>query len=400
MRKFACLCLALLLAFGGAAMAESVIGGADGPTSILLNWTPSADENRSVLVARLEEDDSYSYALIGAGDGEEALALFGGYSYAEQFAAFEDFAAMMQPAIVLEGNDAPLSIAVDADGLATVSAGEQMLAQFTDTPVFMIVTGSFAEGEMTMDENCDVQVLDENGVRVWSETAAVSGAYANICPNCGEPDDGSSRHHTLISEFCEEGHTLCMGDPEHYCDPADGGCGRYYECSHSNSHTRYIKCDNLWCYKEHGDHKELACGHRGCEVYGEEEKHAQCPACGGYLCDGKDHTLASCGKHHAGEAGDHTAATCGISGHYTCDGLDHSDAPCSIDGHYTCDGKDHSKAPCGIDGHYTCDGLDHSDAPCGIDGHYTCDGKDHSDAPCGIDGHYTCDGTDHSKCES
>lgn len=41
-----------------------------------------------------------------------------------------------------------------------------------------------------MDENCDVQVLDENGVRVWSETAAVSGAYANICPNCGEPDDG------------------------------------------------------------------------------------------------------------------------------------------------------------------------------------------------------------------
>lgn len=60
----------------------------DGPTSILLNWTPSADENRSVLVARLEEDDSYSYALIGAGDGEEALALFGGYSYAEQFAAF------------------------------------------------------------------------------------------------------------------------------------------------------------------------------------------------------------------------------------------------------------------------------------------------------------------------
>ncbi len=171
---------------------ESVIGGADGPTSILLNWTPSADENRSVLVARLEEDDSYSYALIGAGDGEEALALFGGYSYAEQFAAFEDFAAMMQPAIVLEGNDAPLSIAVDADGLATVSAGEQMLAQFTDTPVFMIVTGSFAEGEMTMDENCDVQVLDENGVRVWSETAAVSGAYANICPNCGEINDGSS----------------------------------------------------------------------------------------------------------------------------------------------------------------------------------------------------------------
>ena len=199
MRKFACLCLALLLAFGGAAMAESVIGGADGPTSILLNWTPSADENRSVLVARLEEDDSYSYALIGAGDGEE-------------------------------------------------------------------------------------------------------------------------------------------------------------------------------------------------------EKHAQCPACGGYLCDGKDHTLASCGKHHAGEAGDHTAATCGISGHYTCDGLDHSDAPCGIDGHYTCDGKDHSKAPCGIDGHYTCDGLDHSDAPCGIDGHYTCDGKDHSAAPCGLEGHYTCDGIDHNMC--
>ena len=206
----------------------------------------------------------------------------------------------------------------------------------------------------------------------------------------------------MISEYCKEGHTLCMGDPEHYCDPDEGGCGDYYPCSRSNSHTPCAKCGKLWCYKEHGDHKELACGHRGCEVYGEEEAHAQCAACGGYLCDGQDHTLAACGKHHMSETGDHSAAPCGQEGHFNCDGQDHGAAACQTLGHFACDDQDHTAAPCGE--HFACeegyDAAQHAQCPgCGV---YVCSegyvAEEH--AQCETCGGYLCDGKDHNHAPS
>lgn len=396
LQKLLCLCLALVLALGGAALAESVIGGADGPTSILVSSQALNPGERYVLIARNDEDGARSYALVGAGDGTEAMELFGGASGSneERLAAFERLAAALEPAITLDGGEEALAVSSTQQGGLAFSVGLQTLVELEADEGFAIVTGSFAESAPSVAEGCEVRIWAADGTRDYGASNTV-GASVNVCPHCGREDDGSAKHHTLISEFCEEGHTQCMGDPEHYCDPEDGGCGQYYTCSHSNSHTRCIKCGKLWCYKEHGDHKELACGHRGCEVYGEEEKHAQCPACGGYLCDGKDHTLATCGMHHATEEGDHTAAACGTEGHYNCDGKDHTAAACGIEGHYNCDGKDHAAAACGTEGHYNCDGKDHSAAPCGK--HYACaEGYDAAQhAQCPTCGDYLCDGKDH-----
>ena len=294
LQKLLCLCLALVLALGGAALAESVIGGANGPTSILVSSQALNPGERYVLIARNDEDGTRSYALVGAGDGTEAMELFGGASGSneERLAAFERLAAALEPAITLDGGEEALAVSSTQQGGLAFSVGLQTLVELEADEGFAIVTGSFAESAPSVAEGCEVRIWAADGTRDYGASDTV-GASVNVCPHCGREDDGSAKHHTLISEFCEEGHTQCMGDPEHYCDPEDGGCGQYYTCSHSNSHTRCIKCGKLWCYKEHGDHKELACGHRGCEVYGEEEKHAQCPACGGYLCDGSDHTHAA-----------------------------------------------------------------------------------------------------------
>lgn len=391
MKKLICLCLMALLALGGAALAESVIGGADGPTSIYLAPTAvTPADGRYVLIARAETDGTYSYALVGAGTGEDAMALFGGTGTSEErVAAFARIAAALEPAVTLPGGSDPLVISPAEEGGISFSAGALELVRVEDGSVFAIVTGSFAQQEISVEAGCTAYIWDEDGVLEYGVSNTV-GETINVCPHCGRPDDGSSRHHTVISGYCNEGHTRCMGDPEHYCDPNEGGCGEYYACSRSNSHTPCVKCGKHWCYKEHGDHTEQACGHRGCEVYGEEEAHAQCAACGGYLCDGKDHTHAACG----------------IEGHFNCDGREHSAAPCQTLGHFACDGMDHAAAPCGehfaceedfdAEQHAQCPGCDmyicseeyvvEEHAQCETCGGYLCDGKDHSHASSGETG--------------
>lgn len=400
MRKTLAFCLVLLLALLGVAHAESA----------------AEEAPLAVLVARLEADGSYSYALLGEGDGTEAFASLAGEgeTYEERFAALWEAVSKLNPALSVEGGEDVLSFSLGfgADGsIVQASLGAEAAASLEGKIAFAIVTGSFASANPAVTGECEVYIWDLSGIRKLSGEPA-EGVAMGLCPNCGGIDDGSAEHDEVISKFCKEGHTKCMDDPEHYCDPDDGGCGRTYPCSKSNSHTKCIKCGKLWCYKKHGDHKELACGHRGCEVYGEEEKHAKCPACGGYLCDGKDHTLAACGKHHLGAQGNHAKATCGIDGHFNCDGKDHSGAaPCGISGHLICDGLDHSEASCEIDGHYNCDGKDHTkldcghyvcvdgphalvQAPCNLPGHYVCVGV-HDQAICGVQGHYVCDNRFH-----
>lgn len=339
MKKWIAAAVALIWLLSCAGLAESVAG-------------PVALEDRSLLI-RFDDSGSESYVLIGAGDGTEVFDAFAssGDDYDARYASLWSALSLLEPALTVDGALDALGFE-SVNGAATVvSVNGVEVAELADTDGFAI----FSE-EVDLD-GVDLAIDDACEVSLWQSESEFSVADSlNICPNCGEVNDGSSEHTTLISEFCDEGHTLCMGDPIHHCD----SCGEDYPCSKSNSHTTCIVCGEPWCYKDHGDHTEQACGHRGCEIYGHEADHAQCPACGGYLCDGEDHTLGTCGAHHAGDAGDHSAANCGTDGHYNCDGLDHSAASCGTDGHYNCDGLDHSAASCGIDGHYNCDGLDHS----------------------------------------
>lgn len=273
--------------------------------------TSKQAENRYVLV-RLEGETGDYLAVVGSGDGADVFDAFAPESekFADRYAAFWEIVSKFEPAMTVQGNELNF----------VMTRGNSTLIQSADGETIMEADGllTFA---IVSDERVQVNDGDGLDVHVWTSVAAQSnGAALGVCPNCGKANDGDKRHVTVISAFCEEKHTQCMGDPMHHCD----ACGRDYVCSKSNSHTICAKCGEHWCYKDKGDHKELACGHRGCEVYGHEKEHEKCAACEGYLCDGKDHTLASCGVHHANAEGDHSAAPCGIAGHYVCDGKDHT----------------------------------------------------------------------------
>ena len=322
MKRLFGIVMALVIALSSIALAETVN-------------QPVNPEDRYVLV-RFEMDGEESFVLLGAGDGIEAFETFASEDelYAKRFESFWTTVSKMEPNVTVMGEMEEMSFESSLDGEQTVvSINGEAVAELDGLESFAIVSGSLEEVKVVADDDCEV--------RIWTSEAVhgyVDGELQemNVCPNCGEFDDGSAKHHTVISAFCEAGHTQCMGDPIHHCDV----CDRDYPCSKSNSHTTCIKCGKAWCYKEHGDHKELACGHRGCEVYGHEDEHAKCPGCDGYLCDGKDHTLAACGMHHADIAGDHTAAACGFDGHFNCDGKDHAAAACGFDGQTNCYGKE------------------------------------------------------------
>ena len=100
--------------------------------------------------------------------------------------------------------------------------------------------------------------------------------------------EGRSHSDKVVSKYCNAvpQHKICEGNPTHYCDPAQGGCGATYECSRSNSHTACRMCGQLWCDRSLGGH-ETPCGyadHRPC-VYamsGRTYRYADHPAC--HLC--------------------------------------------------------------------------------------------------------------------
>ena len=259
MKKFIGMMLALMLAVTGLALAETV--------------AKPVETAEGYLLVRFEYADDESLALIGSGDGTDAFDAFASDddTYAERFEDFWKTLSLLEPTLELQGSIANLGFESSLDhSLTMVTLNGVVVAQLKGLETFAIVSG---EEQPTIDEDCTV--------RVWAK----AGTGDSICPNCGQIHDGSAKHDTLISEFCDEGHTVCMGDPIHHCDE----CGKDYPCSKSNSHTTCAVCGRPWCDKSEGDHVELECGHRGCEVYGEEDEHAKCETCGGYLCDGEDH---------------------------------------------------------------------------------------------------------------
>ena len=259
MKKLIGVMLALMIAVTGFAFAETT--------------AQPVKTSEGYLLVCLEYGDQETLALIGSGDGIDAFNAFASdkVAYAERFEDFWKVMALLEPAVALNGSIENLSFESSLDNSMTmVTLNGVVVAQLEGLDSFAIVSGKELP---VVKEGCDV--------RIWAE-ASVTGS---VCPNCGEVDDGSDKHDDEISKFCDENHTKCMGDPIHHCDD----CGRDYACSKSGSHTKCAVCGEPWCNKSEGDHVELECGHRGCEVYGEEDAHAKCEICGEYLCDGENH---------------------------------------------------------------------------------------------------------------
>lgn len=162
---------------------------------------------------------------------------------------------------------------------------------------------------------------------------------------------GGRHYDKVVSKYCNAvpQHKTCEGNPQHYCDPAYGGCGVSYLCNRSNAHTPCRMCGQLWCDRSLGGH-ETPCGkanHRPC-VYAmngktyskyahdfcgycgrprcERDEHGNgkcvdsCPKCGGPEKMGKDHKLP-CGRHYSCKtSGRIHEETCSVCGKYICDG--------------------------------------------------------------------------------
>jgi len=136
-------------------------------------------------------------------------------------------------------------------------------------------------------------------------------------------------HTTQVNKYCmaEPKHPKCYKEAEHFCDPANGGCGVTYLCEDSNKHTTCEMCGLLWCDGSLGGHY-TPCGnrnHRPC-VYTLQGKvwrasdHPKCHLCGGGKCSGY-HGLGVCVDvcNQCGEAlkdGGTHRAVCDM--HFTC----------------------------------------------------------------------------------
>lgn len=153
----------------------------------------------------------------------------------------------------------------------------------------------------------------------------------------------------VISKYCDAipQHRVCEGDPLHYCDPEQGGCGDTYRCSNSNAHTACRMCGLLWCDYTLGGH-ETPCGnanHRPCvyamngETYVKAD-HDWCGYCGRPRCEndgehGNTKCVDACPNCGGPEKMDVAhIADCGE--HYSCSGGSH--AWCSECGAYACSG--------------------------------------------------------------
>ena len=139
----------------------------------------------------------------------------------------------------------------------------------------------------------------------------------------------------VLSKYCNAvpQHRVCEGNPEHYCDPAQGGCGRVYRCTNSNAHTACRMCGLLWCDRTLGGHETpcMVAEHRPCvyRLNGERyvrAEHELCPLCGNGFCDGRKHgnkrcvrACENCGRPEV--YGQKHMAECGR--HFSCDGAKH-----------------------------------------------------------------------------
>ena len=206
-------------------------------------------------------------------------------------------------------------------------------------------------------EICGMRRCDKNYTWAAHQLCAHCGGW--LCEpgsdhrqhNCGIEGhyrcDGRWHNAEVIDKYCDATpqHKKCQGDPEHYCDPEDGGCGLYYPCSHSNRHTRCTMCGLRWCDRSNGGH-ETPCGvrsHRPCQVSRfRRSEHLDCEFCGNPKCVGMHATCGvpfTCEKCWAKyyQPGDHTLPC----GHLKCAKGDHTE--CAECGGFYCDTALHVK---------------------------------------------------------
>ena len=205
MKKLLAAVLAAMFLFSTAALAE----------------TTANPQDRFLLIC-FEDAGTQTYALLGAGDGTQAFNAFAPESgtYETRFAGFWAAVSQLEPALTLDGKATSLAFLLGGNGNGLlVSLGGTIIAELNGTQAFLIASDSIASEAVSRAAGCDLRVWTPEGV-----SGAETDAASNLCPRCGQVDDGSAKHRTPISEYCELGHTKCMGNPLHHC----ASCGKDY----------------------------------------------------------------------------------------------------------------------------------------------------------------------------
>jgi len=218
---------------------------------------------------------------------------------------------------------------------------------------------------------CFCTLAHANGYGANVGSGEGSAHYAVICEGCGTThcasDPGKHRKctvygckNTSVPYLCGGLHDQLENCEHRECDPSHvptdcPGCGEEYCISYPGKHVG-AECGENNHFSCVGNHGYLACNiHRVCAPSSstnpgpEPELHEECPGgCGRYMCDVEymmhldhhallpcgnyvcmtDHERADCGHHCVCQPGDHSAAGCGESGHYNCDGFRHAFTKC------------------------------------------------------------------------
>ena len=176
MKKLLAAVLAEMFLFSTAALAE----------------TTANPQDRFLLIC-FEDAGTQTYALLGAGDGTQAFNAFAPESgtYETRFAGFWAAVSQLEPALTLDGKATSLAFLLGGNGNGLlVSLGGTIIAELNGTQAFLIASDSIASEAVSRAAGCDLRVWTPEGV-----SGAETDAASNLCPRCGQVDDGLSLIH-------------------------------------------------------------------------------------------------------------------------------------------------------------------------------------------------------------
>ncbi|MDE0634692.1 MAG: hypothetical protein OXI43_02395 [Candidatus Poribacteria bacterium] len=225
-----------------------------------------------------------------------------------------------------------------------------------------------------IDNNVDNRLTGNFRCDGCSEKVSTRYQHTTMCPN---PKDNSYYYTCLQTakwwhyheDICSDAncadtdiyrctHTHTEPSPPDYPEedpppPPDvaGVCGHTFSTTELASHAPAVgSCGHTYSPCTPGNHISYVCNIAPCSNrvwWGCVS--TQCPETSSHgtttIIEPQMHV---CGVHATSVSGDHTAAGCGTSGHYACDGSNHAAAGCGTSTHFACDGLTHTQVQCTV----------------------------------------------------
>ncbi len=325
------------------------------------------------MLAKLTKNTSSAFVSLSEEQQNAAMVLLSAKLITEQQAAAEPDPDVAQSAIDKAGDNEVYHLAAS---VWTDSGTQYVVPSCEEQNGLML---------LTLQDDEYVQVIQKDDDGQWAAMPQVSGQTVALPPSAlfiySYPHDDDVMAQTISRTLSAESGGYEDNSSQSFTDPEFEKMWCGHRPGTPGKHGRYKVCGRFACEK----------GHEGTE-----HKYASCGIVGHFTCDGKTHQAGVCTGDRRKSAPDKDKLeACGNIYHLKGEGGDHSLH--AICGKYMCSGK-HTIPNCGNNQHCVQDGKKHGDAPCDSNRHFLCDGKEHIAASCRMDHHWACDGLDHSPC--